>query len=197
VILWLHGLEDADILDELIRHALARLDGCPTIEAFGFATPLGLGLEALSVRHRPVTDHALRAAGFTGEDLWRYVRRDLPATGLPHADGVETTALDAHTRELTIHEDGQLAAEATIGLPVAGIGVLWWLHVEPPDRRRGLGRALLGSALELLARLGAAEVILYVDDNDPSDRSRTVANALYGAAGFGQVDRLVSYRLAR
>lgn len=200
VILWLHGHEDPGVMSELVEHALAQLADCPVVEAFAFATALGVGLEALPVRHRSATDKALRAVGFVGEDLWRYMHRHLPAPELPHAAAFETSAPEERTRQLSIREHGQLCAEATIGLPVAGVGVLWWISVEPDARGRGLGRALLGSALDLLAGLGAAEVILYVDDDDTdpaSDRNRSAANTLYDTSGFTEIDRLHSYQLTR
>lgn len=58
-----------------------------------------------------------------------------------------------------------------------------------------MGRALLGSALDLLVGLGAKQVIVYVDDDDPSDpeRDRTAANALYDSVGFTEVERLLSF----
>jgi hypothetical protein len=56
---------------------------------------------------------------------------------------------------------------------------------------------MLGSALDLLAGLGATETILYVDDDAPpgDDRDRTAANALYDSAGFNEADRLHAYTL--
>lgn len=62
-------------------------------------------------------------------------------------------------------------------------------------RGRGLGRAMLGSALDVLSGLGARKAILYVDDDAPpgDERDRAAANALYESAGFAEVDRLYSY----
>ncbi|MGH3622231.1 MAG: GNAT family N-acetyltransferase, partial [Sciscionella sp.] len=198
VVLWLHGGEDSETVRQLTNHALAGLAGCPVVEAFSFASALGLGLEALPVRHRPVTDRVLREAGFRGENLWRYMHRPLPVSGLPRASTIEVTTPDEHSRQLTMRDREQVLAEATIGLPVAGIGVLWWISVEPAGRGKGLGRALLGSALELLVGLDAAEVILFVDDDEPgTDRDRTAANRLYDSAGFREIDRLYSYQLLR
>lgn len=56
---------------------------------------------------------------------------------------------------------------------------------------------MLGSALDVLAGLGATHVILYVDDDAPpgDERDRTAANRLYESAGFTEVDRLYSYTL--
>ncbi|MEU5537555.1 hypothetical protein [Streptomyces sp. NPDC020362] len=59
----------------------------------------------------------------------------------------------------------------------------------------GLGRALLGTALNALHLMGATEVIPYVDDDAPpgDDRDRTAAEALYESAGFQEIDRLHSF----
>ncbi|WP_018255974.1 GNAT family N-acetyltransferase [Salinispora mooreana] len=198
VILWLHAREDPPVVRRLLDHALTGLAGCPSVEAFSFATALGLGLEALPVRHRSATHAALLDRGFTGSDLWRYMRRDLPAPGLPTCS--YRTSCDEDRRVLQVERAGQVVAEATIGDPVDGVGVLWWIGVEPVARGEGLGLRLLGSALDLLAGLGAREVILYVDDDAPDDdpeRSRVVANALYERVGFVEVDRLWSYQLTR
>jgi hypothetical protein len=64
------------------------LGGAAALHAFQFASALGPGLEGLPVRHRPVADAALRRAGFVGADLWRYMRRELPAFFVvaPHGD---------------------------------------------------------------------------------------------------------------
>lgn len=80
-------------------------------------------------------------------------------------------------------------------MPVQGTGVLWWIGVEPAARGRGLGRALLGTALDVLHRMGATEVILFVDDDAPpgDDRDRTAAKALYESSGFDEIDRLYSF----
>lgn len=198
VILWLHAREVPATVRLLLDHALTELSDCPTIEAFSFATALGLGLEALPVRHRPATHTALTERGFTGGDLWRYMCRDLPATSLP------TCAYRARRDEerliLEIERDGHVVGDATIGDPVDGIGVLWWIGVNADAHGQGLGLRLLGSALDLLAGLGAREVILFVDDDAPADdpeRSRAAASAMYERAGFVEVDRLWSYQLTR
>lgn len=192
VVLWLHGGEDRRVIDVLLDHTLSQLAGRP-IEAFSFATALGLGMEALPVRHRPATATSLTGHGFLGGDLWRYMRADLPVTGLPHTS--YTVSSDEDRRTLAVRDGATLLGEATIGLPVQGIGVLWWISIEPVARGRGVGKALLGSALDLLTGLGAEQVILYVDDDEPGgERDRTAANRLYEQAGFVEVDRLLSYK---
>ncbi|WP_351234767.1 GNAT family N-acetyltransferase [Streptomyces sp. NPDC002133] len=140
-------------------------------------------------------------AGFTGQRLWRYMRADLPVRGLPHLAHVrvQPDPGEKDARRLEARQDDRLVAEAVVGLPVQGTGVLWWIGVEPSARGRGLGRAMLGSALDVLAGLGAAAAILYVDDDAPpgDERDRRAANALYDSAGFIEVDRLNSYTLSR
>jgi len=197
LLLWLHGGEDEQIIASLVDRALTELAGSKVIEAFAFASALTMGLEALPVRHRPVTARVLRSRGFVASDLWRYMHRRLPATELPVADGVQVDVDERGHRKLTVPNSG---AEADVSVPTRGIGVLWWISVPPEDRGRGLGAALLGSALQVLTGEGAAEVILYVDDDAPADdpeRGRGAANRLYERAGFTEVDRLHSFRLDR
>ncbi|MGW1520790.1 GNAT family N-acetyltransferase [Streptomyces sp. NPDC002287] len=195
-ILWLHCHEDPVLAEALIAHALDQL-GQRTVHAFEFASALTLGLEGLPAHHRPATRRALEAAGFTGRDLWRYMRTNLPVTGLPHlAHWTVTDCGDPPGKRLEVREGGELLAEATIGLPTAGIGVLWWIGVTPATRGQGMGLALLGSALDLLKGLGAAETILFVDDDAPTgapERDRTAANRMYDRAGFTEIDRLHSF----
>ncbi|MFF2197008.1 GNAT family N-acetyltransferase [Streptomyces sp. NPDC058157] len=94
-----------------------------------------------------------------------------------------------------IREGGQLLTAATIGHPIAGIGVLRRIGATPAARRRGLGPALLGSALDLLKGLGAVEPIHFVDDTPDGDpeRDRTTANSTYDRADFTEIDRLHSF----
>lgn len=198
VLLWLHAREDRTTVDVLLQHVLAELREHRVVEAFSFATALGLGLEALPVRHRPVTAAALVEAGFVGTNLWRYMGRRLPADDLPRIPEVRIEAPEPDVRELAVVDGDRALAQATVGGPVFGIGVLWWISSEPEARGRGYGRALLGSALQLLTELGASEVILFVDDDEPGgERDRTAANRLYDASGFIEYDRLHSYRLER
>ncbi|MFE3496204.1 GNAT family N-acetyltransferase [Streptomyces sp. NPDC059175] len=197
VILWLHCHEDTNMAERLVRHACAYFGHRP-IEAFSLATPLTLGLEALPVRHRSGTCKALENAGFNGTRLRRYLHTPLPVRHLPLAPGLRIQQDDADpgARRLRAHHDHRMVAEAVIGRPVQGIGVLWWIGVLPDVRRRGLGRAMLGSALHALSTLGAREAILYVDDDAPpgDPRDRTAANALYDSAGFTEIDQLHCYR---
>lgn len=196
VILWLHCREDPVVATALIERALSQF-ASRTIHAFDFATALSLGLEGLPVRHRRSTYQAVISAGFEGEDLWRYMRADLPLPGLPVADVEVRRADDVAGMQLEMRRDGEVVAEATVGDPVDGIGVLWWISVAPAARGHRLGLTMLGSAVKLLAEHGADQVILYVDDDAPAgepERDRAAANHMYDVAGLQEVDRLFSFR---
>lgn len=196
LIMWLHCREDLASAQSLVSHAVDEL-GTSTFHAFDFASALSLGLEALPVGHRPATRAALEAAGFTGTRLWRYMRAALPLSALPRAAQVMVSESDDPPgRRLEVRDDRRVVAEATVGLPVEGTGVLWWIGVEPDARGQGLGAALLGSATDVLADLGATEVILFVDDDAPPgdpERDRSAANRMYDRAGMTEVDRLYSF----
>jgi GNAT superfamily N-acetyltransferase len=200
LILWLHCREDPARAAALVGRAVDEL-GADTVHAFDFASALSLGLEALPVRHRPATRAALDSAGFVGKDLWRYMHAPLPLTGLPHAAHVTVTDCDDPPgKRLEIRDGQQVVAEATVGRPVQGIGVLWWIGVEPGARGRGHGAALFGSAMDVLAGLGAKEVILFVDDDAPPgdpERDRSAAKRMYDWAGLHEVDRLWSFTRTR
>ena len=199
VVLWLHAREDPTAVAMLIDHALVEL-GARRVEALAFASALSRGLEGLPVHHRSVTHCALRAAGFTGQNLWRYMRREL---GAADSQPAAFPAVAVHSSEepmgwrLELHDtDGTVLAEATLGAPVDPIAVVWWIEVKSRYRGRGYGRAILAHALAHLARAGAREVILFVDDDEPpgGERDRAAANRLYDAVGFVEIDRLYSYQ---
>ena len=199
LILWLHGRENPVVVDVLVDHAIGQLADTRSVGAFEFASALTVGLEGLPVRHRPVTRQSLLARGFGEADLWRYMRRDLPAADLPRVHETQVMPdpdnpgwrVEAHGR------DGALLGDAQVSVAAPGVGVLWWIGVEAQHRGQQVGWSLLGSALDVLHQQGAREVILYVDDDAPPDdpeRGRGAANALYDRAGFTEVDRLCSYR---
>ena len=205
LILWLHGREDVAVVDALVDHAIGQLSGAASVNAFEFASALTVGLEGLPARHRPVTRKTLLAKGFVEADLWRYMRRDLPATDLvtENRNDVSTRVLldsdDSGWRIEVRRPDETLLGDAQVSLAAPGLGVLWWIGVEPPHRGQRLSRFLLSSALDVLRQHGAHEVILFVDDDAPAndpERGRGSANALYDRAGFAEIDRLCSYQRA-
>nr|WP_267283454.1 hypothetical protein [Amycolatopsis methanolica] len=148
VLLWLHAREDRTTIDVLLQHVLDELREHRVVEAFSFATALGLGLEALPVRHRPVTAAALVEAGFVGTDLWRYMGRRLPADDLPRVPEVRIEAPEPDVRELTVGRRR----------PGARAGHRWGAGVRDRravvDQQRARGPRAWGRAGA--ARLGAA-----------------------------------------
>ncbi|WP_405889728.1 GNAT family N-acetyltransferase [Streptomyces sp. NBC_00133] len=202
LILWMHCREDETVAEALVEHALASLGSPRTVYAFEFASALTLGLEGLPAQARPATRTALEAAGFSGRDVWRYIHRELTkvsdivgSRSYPMAEVAECA--DPPGWQLLLRNtDGTQVAEATIGRPVDGTGVLWWISTNPAHRGRGLGRRLLEQCFDQLASNGAREVIAYVDDDAPPGdpkRDRTAANRLYDSMGFAEIDRLWSF----
>jgi ribosomal protein S18 acetylase RimI-like enzyme len=113
---------------------------------------------------------------------------------MPRGAAVRLSPVEEGKRRLSLHSGKQKLGEATVGVPVDGIGVLWWIEVDPTTRGHGVGRTLLGCALDLLTRAKAHEVVLCVDnDNLATEGDRAAARALYEAAGFEEVDRLASF----
>jgi len=189
-LLWLHGAEDREVLDVVLWSLLRGVRRPDPIFAFWFATDLSVGLEGLPRNARPHTHEALLARGFVGQDRWLYLRATGP--GPPPRAEYRTRG---HGEQLLV----ELAAGGEVGgaelsLPAPGLGLLWWLEVEPEHRRRGQGRELLRAARTVLAQAGAEEMILFVDRDDPVARDRRPALALYESEGFAVVDHLWSYR---
>jgi GNAT superfamily N-acetyltransferase len=171
-------------------HAMA---GAKTFEAFPFATALTAGLEALPRRHRPATHAALLGAGFKGKDLSRYMHLKMERDRVIAPDiatQIEKTGDQSWTLSRAI------GGEAHVEIFSPGLGVLWWISIDPKLRGRKGGNKMLNASLNHLATEGAKEVILYVDDDESGpgqERDRTAANRLYEKTGFQEVDRLFSY----
>jgi ribosomal protein S18 acetylase RimI-like enzyme len=190
-LLWLHAGEEPELVEAVLWPLLRGVRRADPIFAFWSATELSVGLEGLPRRHRPVTHDALLARGFTGEDRWLYL------TAAAAGDPPETPfRRRGHGSELRVEldVDGGPVGGAELSLPAPGLGVIWWLEIEPEHRRRGLGRQLLRAARAVLAEEGADDVVLFVDHDDPKARDRRPALELYLAEGFTVVDHLWSYR---
>jgi GNAT superfamily N-acetyltransferase len=190
-LLWLHGGEVAEVVEAVLWPLLRGVRRGDPIFAFWSATELTVGLEGLPRAHRPATHEALLARGFAGEDRWLYL------TGPADWEAPETPfRRRGHGTELRVELDldGHPAGGAELSLPAPGVGVIWWLEIEPEYRRRGLGRQLLRAARSVLAEEDVAEVVLFVDHDDPKARDRRPALELYLAEGFTVVDHLWSYR---
>ena len=190
-LLWLHAGEDPAVVEAVLWPLLRGVRRGDPIFAFWSATELSVGLEGLPREHRPVTHEALVARGFTGDDRWLYL------TGPAGSEAPEVPYnRRGYGSELRVEldVDGRPAGGAELSLPAPGVGVIWWLEIEPEYRRRGLGRQLLRAARTVLADEGAGEVVLFVDHDDPRARDRRPALELYLAEGFAVVDHLWSYR---
>jgi len=190
-LLWLHAGEDPAGVEAVLWPLLRGVRRGDPIFAFWSATELSVGLEGLPRQHRPVTHEALLGRGFTGQDRWLYL------SGAAASPAPDTPfRRRGHGTELRVELDveGTPAGGAELSLAAPGVGVIWWLEIEPEYRRRGLGRQLLRAARSVLAEEGVDDVILFVDHDDPKARDRRPALELYLAEGFTVVDHLWSYR---
>jgi ribosomal protein S18 acetylase RimI-like enzyme len=188
-LLWLHAREERPVIEALLTAVLAALQECPRIYAFWFATPLTVGIEGLPVTHRPVTHQVLLERHLVGKDDWLY----MVGPAVSHADHIADVEVTARGWELSLQEDGEIIAEASVGLGKGQLGVLHWLWVREDRRGRGLGTRLFLQANKLLSDAGVRTVALFVDHDDPAERDRTPAIRLYQRYGFVVVDHLWSY----
>ena len=190
-LLWLHAGEVPAVVEAVLWPLLRGVRRGDPIFAFWSATELTVGLEGLPRDHRPATHEALLARGFSGDDRWLYL------TGTPACEAPEVPfRRRGHGTELRVEleVDGKAAGGAELSLAAPGVGVIWWLEIEPEYRRRGLGRQLLRAARSVLAEEQVGDVVLFVDHDDPKARDRRPALELYLAEGFTVVDHLWSYR---
>jgi ribosomal protein S18 acetylase RimI-like enzyme len=190
-LLWLHGGEVAEVVEAVLWPLLRGVRRDDPIFAFWSATELTVGLEGLPRQHRPATHEALLARGFTGEDRWLYLTG--PAASEPPETPFRRRGHGTEVR-VELEVDGHPVGGAELSLPAPGLGVIWWLEIEPEYRRRGLGRQLLRAARSVLAEDGVGDVVLFVDHDDPQARDRRPALELYLTEGFSVVDHLWSYR---
>ena len=190
-LLWLHAAETPEYVEAALWPLLRGVRRGDPVFAFWVATELSVGLEGVPLRHRPVTHEALLARGFSGADRWLYLTA--PAAGPPPEAPFQRRGIGSELR-VELEVDGRPAGGAELSRPAPGVGVIWWLEIEPEFRRRGLGRQLLRAARSVLTEEGASEVVLFVDHDDPKARDRRPALELYLAEGFTVVDHLWSYR---
>ena len=91
-----------------------------------------------------------------------------------------------NTRIWVAEEDGKAAGIVAVRTAADEAEILN-LAVAPAWRRRGLGRALMGSAIAESARMGAARVFLEVRE------SNAAARAFYASLGFLPSGRRTAY----
>lgn len=93
---------------------------------------------------------------------------------------------DPHYDALIALRDG--TAVASIGvLAVGEVGLIEQVYVSEPHRRQGVGRTMMGRAMEICARSLFKHVFLIVD---PENRA---ASELYQAFGFRKIGQFVEY----
>jgi ribosomal protein S18 acetylase RimI-like enzyme len=190
-LLWLHAGEDPATVEAVLWPLLRGVRRGDPIFAFWSATELAVGVEGLPHGRRPATHDALLGRGFTGEDRWLYLSASA-AGPLPETPFRRRGRGSELRVELEV--GGSPVGGAELSRPAPGLGVIWWLEIEPEYRRRGLGRQLLRAARSVLAEEGVVDVVLLVDHDDPKARDRRAALELYLAEGFSVVDHLWSYR---
>jgi GNAT superfamily N-acetyltransferase len=201
-LLWLHAREERRVVEPLLDHVMSELTGSSHLYAFWIASALSLGLEALPVEQRPVTNELLTSRGLMGRDSWRYLVLPIERLAPDGAEDVATVRPTSGPGEipswlLVIGDREAPTASAEIALAGDGCGVLWWIDVEPAQRGRGVGRRLLRQALRFLAMRGAETVAASVDHADPRERDPSAILRLLGSTGFQEVDRLWSYESPR
>ncbi|MGH8971749.1 MAG: GNAT family N-acetyltransferase [Acidimicrobiia bacterium] len=189
-LLWLHAREERPVLDALLVNLLRGVRLADPVSAFSLGTELTVGLEGLPVEMRSATHEAVLARGFTGTERWLYLRGTEPSP----APAVPFRRRGVSDIRVELAPGGTVVGNAELGLPAPGLGVIWWLEIDPDQRRQGHGRQLLRASRQVLADAGATETILFVDRDSPGTPDRRPALALYLSEGFSIVDRLWSYR---
>lgn len=129
-------------------------------------------------------------------DLHRLRLGDVKAVAGQCGDLFRDTTWDAIALERVLAAPGYFALLAHTAGDVAGLVLaraaadeceILWIVVGPSWRRKGLGRRLLRSALQLAAALGASTAYLEVA------ATNRAAIALYGVEGFQAFGRRAAY----
>ncbi|MGI5380862.1 GNAT family N-acetyltransferase [Streptomyces sp. CA-251387] len=193
LIVWLHGREDFSVISALLALARAHLGHRPLYAFTGPAT--ATGIPGLPIKHRPVTERALTAAGFVPTSAQRYFLRDLVTPPpvppeYPLADVTPIADPPGWQLELT-DTDNRHIATAILRAPTpdtADMAVVWQLSVRHSHRCLGVGTRLLAQCLHHAANHGAHHLTADAPDGDiPAARLLT-------SAGFLPLDTLTVYR---
>jgi ribosomal protein S18 acetylase RimI-like enzyme len=99
--------------------------------------------------------------------------------------------LDEASGALVVHDPVRLVGAIYTAEKSSRLGIFLDIAVDPDERRRGLGRYLLGWGLRALWALGHERARLWVTD------ANTAARALYADFGFRPVGRATIYRWDR
>lgn len=101
-----------------------------------------------------------------------------------------------------VEEDGRVLGAAGGGMTSATTGELYVLYLEPAERGRGLGTALLDRVTEQIRGLGATAMeVSVIEGNDkaiPFYRARGFTELTRGPAwGSDESDNVVAWRMRR
>jgi GNAT superfamily N-acetyltransferase len=195
-LLWLHASEQRPVVEALLDRVLNELGESGGCHAFGVAVAFSLGVEALPVSSRQVTDGVLQERGFGRWKGWRYLAAPLDPQQLgPAPEPLATVAVASGPGEppawrLEVGTRRQPVAVAEVSLGDDGCGLLAGIQVDDLYRGRGVERGLLREAMHLLAAQGAQTIAVILD------RSRLGPEGLepYRECGFHDLDELWSYR---
>ncbi|MBL8671758.1 MAG: GNAT family N-acetyltransferase [Alphaproteobacteria bacterium] len=157
------------------------------------------------MQREPATPFHVRPAASADLDAVAALRAALWPEASVAAHRAEAAATIAGTPASTLplvilvaEASGRIAGFAEVGLrshadgcdPRRPVGYLEGWFVEPDQRRRGIGRALVAAAEDWARGQGCREMASDTwADNAPSQRA-------HAALGFAEVDRCVTYRKA-
>ena len=169
----------ADRTAPLVKHLLASGHAASAEDVMALAAPPRLVPAGLP----GVTVLPARAAFRHARELAAEI-----AAGDPHGTEAQLRHLDdPHNDALLALRDGRAVGRVTV-LAVGEVGRIDQVHVAADARRRGIGRLLVGRALEICARSIFRHVLLSVrPQSEP-------AVALYRSFGFREVGTVTTYR---
>lgn len=134
-----------------------------------------------------VVDEVLRAVRLGEVDHTRQEQRATALDGLPAPDGTPP-AVERQDLLLARDDDGRAVGAARLERPLTdntAVGFVL-LHVAPPDRRRGVGTALLADVAARCQDDGRSVLMTELDEA-PADLGRSPGRAFLEQAGFAEV----------
>jgi ribosomal protein S18 acetylase RimI-like enzyme len=142
--------------------------------------PAGVVREVAGLTIIPARASFRHARALAGEAAAAWGEPDLVEASLQHLD-------DPHWDALLALRDGVAVARVGV-LAVGEIGRVEHVFVSAPFRRQGIGRTMVGRALEICARSLFKHVMLSVRPDNGG------AIALYEQLGFRKIGRMTAYR---
>lgn len=164
----------------LAEHLLARGHRAGVLDVMHLAgRPAGVVREVAGLTIIPARASYRHARTLAEEALAPWNDPQLVESVLLHLD-------DPHWDALLALRDGTAVAHAGV-LAVGDIGRIDQVYVSPGFRRQGVGRTMVGRALEICARSLFKHVMLCVNPNSGE------AIALYAQLGFRKIGEMVTY----